>query len=145
MTLLDSDMQRLRRHRLSMADIVFPGVPAGGPLGQDYLPANYDLVLYKGDYLPFAVTLKDSDNVPLDLTGFTAKCSIKASFSAVDVYSAECTITPLSGRIDIVFPSSVTSTLAVGSYVWDFQITDPDNNNRTYFTGEVTVHGEVSV
>lgn len=128
-----------------MADIVFPGVPAGGPLGQDYLPANYDLVLYKGDYLPFAVTLQDSDDNPLDLTGFTAKCSIRATFGAVDSFDATCTITPLAGKVDIVFPSSVTSTMDAGSYIWDFQITDPDENNRTYLTGDVTVWGEVSV
>lgn len=127
-----------------MADIVFPGVPAGGPLGQDYLPANYDLVLYRGDYLPFAVTLKDSDDAPLDLTGFSAKCSIRTNYDAVSSFDAECTITPLAGKVDIVFLSSVTSTMTAGSYIWDFQITDPDDNNRTYFTGDVTVYGEVS-
>lgn len=128
-----------------MTDIVFPGVPAGGPLGEDFLPANYDLVIYKGDYLPFAVNLKDANNVPLNLTGYTAKCTIKANPTAVVTYSAQCTITPASGKVDVVFPSSVTSTMAAGSYIWDFQLTDPSNNNRTYFTGEVTVYGEVSV
>jgi hypothetical protein len=128
-----------------MADIVFPGNPAGGPLGQDYLPANYDLVLYKGDYLPFAVTLKDSTNAPLDLTGFTAKCSIRESYGAVESFDATCTITPAAGKVDIVFPSSLTETMDAGAYIWDFQITDPDENNRTYFTGDVTVYDEVSV
>ncbi|QIQ62915.1 hypothetical protein SEA_MOAB_30 [Streptomyces phage Moab] len=128
-----------------MADIVFPGVPAGGPLGQDYLPANYDLVLYKGDYLPFAVTLKDSTNAPLDLTGFTAKCSIRSNYDAVVSYDATCTITPAAGKVDILFPSSLTETMDAGNYIWDFQITDPDENNRTYFTGDVTVYDEVTV
>lgn len=127
-----------------MADIVFPGMAAGGPIGQDYLPANYDLVLYKGDYLPFAVTLKDSSNNPLSLTGFTAKCSIRANFDSVESFDAECTITPNAGKVDIVFPSSLTSTLSAGPYIWDFQITDADGNNRTYFAGDVTVYSEVS-
>ena len=128
-----------------MADIVFPGISAGGPLGQDYLPANYDLVLYKGDYLPFAVTLKDSTNEPINLTGYTAKCSIRANYGASESFDADCTITPAAGKVDIVFPSSLTSTLTAGAYIWDFQITDPDGNNRPYFTGDVTVYGEVSV
>ena len=128
-----------------MADIVFPGNSASGPLGQDYLPANYDLVLYKGDYLPFAVTLKDSENDPLDLTGFTAKCSVRANYASSESFDATCTITPAAGKVDVMFPSSLTSTLVAGSYIWDFQITDPDGNNRTYFTGDVTVYDEVSV
>ncbi|QOI67430.1 hypothetical protein SEA_BEUFFERT_28 [Streptomyces phage Beuffert] len=127
-----------------MADIVFPGNAAGGPIGQDYLPANYDLVLYKGDYLPFAVTLKDSDNEPLNLTGFTAQCSVRATYDSNTAYDAECTITPLAGKVDIVFPSSLTSTMSAGSYIWDFQITDPEENVRTYFTGDVTVYAEVT-
>lgn len=127
-----------------MADIVFPGAPASGPLGQDYLPANYDLVMYKGDYLPFAVTLNDANDDPIDLTGYTAKCRIKANYEAVENFDADCTITPAAGKIDIVFPSSLTSTLDAGSYIWDFQLTDPDENNRTYFTGDVTVYAEVS-
>lgn len=92
-----------------MADIVFPGMSASGPIGQDYLPANYDLVLYKGDYLPFAVTLKDSANQPIDLTGYTAKCSLRANYEAADAFDADCTITAAEGKVDIVFPSSLTS------------------------------------
>jgi len=127
-----------------MADIVFPGMAAGGPIGQDYLPANYDLVLYKGDYLPFTVTLKDSQGNAIDLTGHTAKCSLRTSFDAVESFDADCTITPSEGTIDIVFPSSLTSTLTASSYIWDFQVTDEDGNNRTYFAGDVTVYSEVT-
>jgi hypothetical protein len=127
-----------------MADIVFPGMSASGPIGQDYLPANYDLVLYKGDYLPFAVTLKDSANQPIDLTGYTAKCSLRANYEAADAFDADCTITAAEGKVDIVFPSTLTSTLSAGSYIWDFQVTDSDGNTRTYFTGDVTVYAEVS-
>ncbi len=127
-----------------MADIVFPGLSAGGPIGQDYLPANYDLVLYKGDYLPFAVTLKDVSQNPLNLTGYTAKCSIRQNYDSSDAFDAECTITAEDGKVDVVFPSSLTSTLSAGSYIWDFQVTDQDGNTRTYFTGDVTVYGEVS-
>jgi hypothetical protein len=127
-----------------MADIVFPGQAAGGPIGQDYLPANYDLVLYRGDYLPFSVTLKDNDGVALDLTSHTAKCSIRENYDAVASFDAECTVTGEIGNVDIVFPSDVTATLNAGSYIWDFQITDQDGNRRTYFTGDVTVYGDVS-
>ncbi|AVD99227.1 hypothetical protein SEA_BILLNYE_25 [Streptomyces phage BillNye] len=127
-----------------MADIVFPGKAAGGPLGLDYLPANYDLVLYKGDFFQMAVTLKDSTGNPIDLTGFTAQCSIKATLGATESFNATLTITPLLGKIDVLLPSSVTTLLNAGDYVWDLQLTDMDGNVRTYFAGDVKVYGEVT-
>ncbi|WXW92542.1 tail fiber [Streptomyces phage Enygma] len=126
-----------------MTDIIFPGLLAGGPIGQDYLPANYDLVLYKGDYLPFAVTLKDADG-PINLTGYTAKCSIKSTTDSNTSYDATCVISPTEGKVEITFPSSVTSTIPAGEYVWDFQVTNSDENVRTYFAGDVVVYAEVT-
>jgi len=79
------------------------------------------------------------------LNGFTAKCSIRANYTASESFDAECTITPAAGKVDVVFTSELTSALSAGPYIWDFQITDSDGNNRTYFTGDVTVYGEVSV
>lgn len=126
-----------------MADIVFPGQLAG-VLGQNYLPSNYDLKLYQGDFFAFNVTLKDALGDPYDLTGFTAKCTIRASYGAVEKFEAECTITPAEGLIEVLFPSDVTVLITPGDYIWDFQTTTPEGNNRTYLTGDVQVYGEVS-
>jgi hypothetical protein len=126
-----------------MTDIVFPGQPAG-VLGQESLPANYDLVLYKGDYFETSVVIKDNVGTAINLTGYTAKCSIKSSYSASSSFDATCTITALSGLVDIMFPSSVMEDIPAGSYVWDFQVTNPSGNVRTYIAGDVTVYGEVT-
>jgi len=126
-----------------MADIVFPGQPAG-VLGQDQLPSNYDLVLYRGDYFSTSVVIKDSNDTPINLNGYTAESSIRQSFSSVSSFDATCTITPSAGRVDILFPSSVVEEITAGSYVWDFQVTNPDGNVRTYLAGDVTVYDEVT-
>jgi hypothetical protein len=127
-----------------MADIVFPG-QAAGVLGQESLPSNYDLVLYRGDYFSTSVVIKDSTGSVINLTGYTAKCSIKSSFAAVSSFDATCTITAVDGLVEIVFPSSVTEDIVAGDYVWDFQVANPDGNVRTYIAGDVTVYGEVTV
>lgn len=126
-----------------MTDIVFPGQPAG-ILGQESLPSNYDLVLYRGDYFSTSVVIKDSTGSVINLTGYTAKCSIKSNFSSVSSFDAVCSITPLSGLVEITFPSSVTGDIAAGNYVWDFEVTNPSGNVRTYIAGDVTVYGEVT-
>lgn len=126
-----------------MADIVFPGQLAG-VLGQNYLPSNYDLKLYQGDFFAFSITLKDALGDPFSLTGYTAKCTIRASYGATEAFLATCSVTAAEGKIDVLFPSTVTATIEPGDYIWDFQVTNPDGNHRTYLTGDVQVYGEVS-
>jgi len=127
-----------------MADIVFPGVPAGPPIGQDLLPANQDLVLYRGDYISFMVALRDSQANPLDLAGYTAKCSVRTNYNATESFDAECTVNAAAGTIFVEFPSSVTSTIPGGDYIWDFQTTTADGKNRTHFAGDVKVYEEIT-
>ncbi len=124
-----------------MADIVYPGQVAG-VIGASYLPANYDLMMYRGDYISMSIKLKDSDGIPLDLMGYTAKCSIRKDYSAADSFDATCTM-QAGGEILVEFPSSVTSTLESGDYIWDFQTTI-DNKTRTHFAGDVKVYAEVT-
>lgn len=126
-----------------MADIVYPGQLASGPIGAAQLPANYDLVLYRGDYISMNVKLKDSTGTPLDLTGYTAKCSIRKDYATVESFDATCTVDEANGSVLVEFPSSVTQVIGSGDYIWDFQTTI-DGNNRTHFTGDVKVFGDVT-
>lgn len=125
-----------------MADIVFPGMATNYSLQQ--LPANYDLSLYKGDYFQTSIVIKDSTGSPVNLTGYTAKCSVRSGYDAVESFDATCTITAIDGKVDILFPSSVTEQLDAGDYIWDFQVTNPDGNVRTYLTGDVKIWNEVT-
>lgn len=128
-----------------MADIVFPGSIAGGPLGSDYLPTNYDLVLYRGDYFSMNVTLKDSGGTPINLTGYSAQSSIRTSFDSPTSYDATVSISnPTTGVVTVKFPSLVTVDLEPGDYIWDFQVTEPSGDKRTYLAGDVKVYGEVT-
>lgn len=128
-----------------MADIVFAGETAGGRLNENALPANNDLVIYKGDYVRLLLTVKDAAGQPLNLTGATAKAVLKSDYSDRDPKPFTCTIaTPANGQVVIFLSSSVTSLLLPGSYIWDFQITFSDGETRTYLAGDVTVYNEVT-
>jgi len=129
-----------------MADIVYPGQTPGGTIGQGFLPANYDLVLYRGDYFPMSVTLKNASNVVMNLTGYTGKASIRMLYEDPVAYNFTVTIpAPTTGVVELVLPSVVSATIAPGSYVWDFQLTEPNGTNtRTYIAGDVQVYDEVT-
>jgi uncharacterized cupin superfamily protein len=128
-----------------MADIVYPGQVTGGALNATALPSNTDLVLYKGDYVEILLTLKDSLGAPLNLTGATPKAQLKSDYSDREPKEFTCTVTAAEeGKVRIFLPSSATSELLPGSYIWDFQITAGDGNTRTYLAGDVTVYNEVT-
>jgi len=127
-----------------MADIVNPGQVAGGPLNSGALPANQDLVIYKGDYVRLLITVRDSANALVDLTGATPKAALKTDYNDRDPKFFTCSLTANTGEVLMFMGSSTTSTLLPGSYIYDFQITFSDGNTRTYLTGDVTVYNEVT-
>lgn len=128
-----------------MADIVFPGKETGGVLGRDFLPSNFDIEIYKGDYLPLSVTLVQPNGTPLNLTGYTAQAHIRSNYGDEFVYAFTVTIpAPSTGKIDIVLPSNVSAGIAPGTYIWDFQVKEPSGNIRTYLAGDVAVYDEVT-
>lgn len=128
-----------------MADIVYAGETAGGPLNKEALPANNDLVIYKGDYVRLIVALRDSTNALIDLTGSTPKAQLKSDYTDRDPKEFTCSLTGSPGEVEIFLSSATTSGLLPGSYIWDFQITFADGETRTFLAGDVTVHNEVTI
>jgi hypothetical protein len=126
-----------------MADLVFPG-STGTTLNATALPANNDLIIYKGDYVELFVTIKDSLGASINLTGSTPKAQLKADYADRNPKSFTCTLTGTTGQVRIYLSSSITSTLIPGSYIWDFQVTYASGDTRTYLAGDVTVYNEVT-
>lgn len=128
-----------------MADIVFAGETSGGPLNAEALPSNYDLVIYKGDYVRLRVLIRDSVGNPVELLGSSPKAHLKSDYSDRDPKPFLCTVEPDStGVVELFLSSSITSTLLPGSYIYDFQVTFINGDTRTYLAGDVTVINEVT-
>jgi hypothetical protein len=128
-----------------MADIVKPGESAGGPLNEGAMPANYNLEIYKGDYVELIVTVKSDAGIPVELDGHTAASQLKTNYDDSTPIDFDTAISEgVTGQVRIFLSSAVSSTLAPGDYIWDFQITNPEGNTRTYLTGDVVVYNEVT-
>jgi hypothetical protein len=125
-----------------MADIVYAGQTPGGPLNKGALPSNYDLVIYKGDYVSVRLTMENSDNTPMNLTGAIPRAVLKSDYSDNYERPFECTVE--DNQIHIFLPSESCSELLPGSYIWDFQITFSSGQTRTFLAGDVTVYDEVT-
>lgn len=127
-----------------MADIVRPGAPAGGPLNQGAMPQNYDLAIYKGDYVELFLNIKDSNGDPVDLTGHTPSAQLKKSYDDSSPVNFECSVTAVPGQVKIFLPSTASASLTPGDYIWDVQIAASGGRVRTYLTGDVVVYNEVT-
>lgn len=129
-----------------MADIIYPGAPAGGPINAGAMPKNYDISIYEGDTFQFTLTVKDASNVAVNLTGYTAKAQLKKSFDDASPIDFTCVIsTPTSGVVNISLPASTTADLIAGdTYIYDVQLTAPNGNVRTYLAGDAIVIPEVT-
>jgi hypothetical protein len=129
----------------AMADLVFPGKGAGAVLNSTAMPKSYDLEIYKGDYVEMLMTLKDSTGAVMDLTGYTATARIRSNFSSTDYFGFNVTIpNPELGKVRLYMPTSTSTTLEPGTYIWGFQVTNPNGDSRTYLAGDVTVYDEVT-
>lgn len=128
-----------------MADIIYPGQVPEDDLGTTKLPNNVDMVFWRGDSQTYILALAGSDGSAIKLSGYTAKAALKAGFDATTKYDFTCTIDPVvTGQVTLYLPSSVSSTIPAGSYVWDFKLVDKNTGDqRTYLAGDITVYDEV--
>lgn len=125
-----------------MADIIFPGEEPVAALGTTKLPTNVDLAWWKGDSQEFVVKFKDDLGNPMILTGYTPAAMIKASFTAPTSYNFTTTVQN-GNEIRVYLPSTISSTIPAGDYIWNLQVTAPNGDVRTYLAGDVTVYEDV--
>ena len=91
--------------------------------------------LYRGDTWTRAWELTDAAGNAIDLTGAAARLHVRDAAGAVviDASTADgrLTLTPASGRIDLLVPHAATG-IAPGSYRFDLEVTHAGGLRRTY-------------
>jgi hypothetical protein len=96
------------------------------------MPDKAHLLIYQGDDYSAVVTVASDNNLPPDLTGYTAKAQIRSgpadSNSAVIV---EIVTSVQVDHVQLTIPRSVTVGLNKPQYSWDLQMTAPDGKVKT--------------
>jgi hypothetical protein len=114
-----------------------------GEVGANRLPKRYDLLIYRGDTLDEIFAFKDSGNVGVNLTGFTALVEFKELNADTVVVTPTMTVN-YNGNGNVRMYMATTNTIPEGEYRWDLQLTDGTGNRRTYIGGKVVVTNDVS-
>jgi hypothetical protein len=92
------------------------------------------------------VTISDSSNSALDLTGYTALAQVRKTYESTTstAFTATFASDRTTGQITISLTDTQTSTLEHGRYVWDLLITDAAGSKTRVVEGIATVNPSVS-
>lgn len=87
-----------------------------------------DLVIDQGTTFTTTINLVDEANNPLALDGYSAISQMKKWYSSVTSIQFTTAINAVSGSVILSLPSSITSNVSSGRYVYDVELIDPANN-----------------
>lgn len=111
-------------------------------------PGRYDITCYQGATFNNRFTV-EIDDVPLNLTGYTAALQVRETYSAatavVSLTSASgITLGGTAGTIDVTIAASTTAALTAQNYVYDLEITSGANVTDRLLMGKFVVSAEVT-
>lgn len=104
-------------------------------------PADYDITVIQGHPYTRTIVAKDSAQVVVDLTGWTAHAHVRRRRDTDLVIDLAPEITAaLSGEITIALTADQTSGLTPGQYGWDLVLVNADGvRDGPYVGGAFTV------
>ena len=114
-------------------------------------PAKHNLYIYRGATLSEAVTWKDENSVPIDLTGFTARMHMRETLEAATPFLTLTTenggiaLGGVAGTIDIIASATATSAITATEGVYDLELIASDGITVTrLLEGVVFISPEVT-
>jgi hypothetical protein len=97
----------------------------------------------QGDTFSEQVLMEDGDGAAIDLTGYTFRSQLRRTTDGTVV--AEFTMSTDLATSTVTRTLSAAATAGLdGTYVHDFQWTDPSAKVRTLFSGEFEIEPEVT-
>lgn len=100
-------------------------------------PATYNIRPQRRADYQFGLSIKDSDGLPVDLTGWQVLAQVWSKKRAYKVGDFTVTFTDApNGRVDLLLPHSVTEELPAEAY-YDVMLIDLNGLREYYLEGVV--------
>ena len=109
----------------------------------DYSGAAYDVRMTQGDTFSEQVLMEDSDGEAINLAGYSFASQLRRTADDSLVAQFSISVDVPNSTVTRVLNTGVTGNLE-GTYVHDFQWTDPQGRVRTLFSGEFEIEPEVT-
>jgi len=109
----------------------------------DYSGATYDVRMTQGDTFSEQILMEDSDGSAIDITGYSFASQLRRTADGVLVAAFSISTNLATSTVTRTLNSATTAGLS-GTYVHDFQWTNPSGQVRTLFSGEFEIEPEVT-
>lgn len=107
---------------------------------------KHNLVIDQGSDFNTTVNVAQSNGAALDLTGYTARAQFAKAYSASSPrtdFVAEISVE--NSTVVLSLPKEVSSNVAPGRYVYDCEITDPNDMTTRIVEGMLELTPEVTL
>ena len=116
------------------------------------MPAGtLDLEIEQGATFTKVLTWKDSEDVPINLSGFQARMQIRTTEEAADppalaltTVNGRIALGGIAGTITLLISATDTSAITAGSYVYDLELESGGGTVTRLVKGAVTVDREIT-
>jgi hypothetical protein len=87
------------------------------------MATNYNISTYQGDFLQATLSVKDTDNNRLNLSGYDVRGQVRNGYGSTGILLDlnPNIISHVSGTINITIDSTITKDLPVGQFVYDIE------------------------
>jgi hypothetical protein len=109
----------------------------------DYSAAVYDVRMTQGDTFSEQVLMEDGDGEAIDLAGYSFRSQLRRTADGAVVAEFAMSTDLPSSTVTRTLNAAITAGLS-GTYVHDFQWTNPSGQIRTLFSGEFEIEPEVT-
>ena len=109
----------------------------------DYSGATYDVRMTQGDTFSEQILMEDSDGSAVDITGYSFRSQLRRTADSTVVAEFSISTDIGTSTVTRTLNAGITASLT-GTYVHDFQWTNPSGQIRTLFSGEFEIEPEVT-
>jgi len=87
------------------------------------MATSYNISIYQGDLFQATLSVKDANNIPINLTNYDVRGQVRASYGSTGILlDLEPVVTnEASGLISITIPSTVSREMPIGMFLYDIE------------------------
>lgn len=114
------------------------------------MAGTYNIKCEQGATFARVLNWRNADGSPISIVGYSAKMQVRESKAATAVVlelssaNGGITLGGAAGTITLSATATSTTALAIGSYVYDLELTGPDGVVTRLIEGAFLVDGEVT-
>ena len=107
-------------------------------------------IIEKGaDFLPGVITWKDSDDVAINITGYTARMQVRKDFTSTSILeltteNSRIALGGSAGTITLSVLASITAALTAGTYRYDLELISSGGVVTRLLEGSILVSENVT-